>query len=46
MVLCLQFSAFGMGRAQNVKVSLDMRNVTLEQVLKELKAQIDFRMQP
>ena len=43
LVLCLQFSAFGMGRAQNVKVSLDMRNVTLEQVLKELKAQTGMR---
>lgn len=43
LLICLQFSAYATGRAQGMKVSLDMHNVTLEQVLKELKAQTGMR---
>lgn len=43
LLICLQFSAYATGRAQSMKVSLDMHNVTLEQVLKELKAQTGMR---
>ena len=43
LLICLQFSAYATGRAQGMKVSLDMHNVTLEQVLKELKVQTGMR---
>ena len=43
LLICLQFSAYSTGRAQGMKVSLDMHNVTLEQVLKELKVQTGMR---
>ena len=43
LLICLQFSAYATGRAQGMKVSLDMHNVTLEQILKELKAQTGMR---
>ena len=43
LLICLQFSAYATGRAQSMKVSLDMHNVTLEQVLKELKVQTGMR---
>lgn len=43
LIVCLQLSAFAGGYAQNVKVTLDMQNVTLEQVLKELKQQTGMR---
>lgn len=43
LVICLQFSAFSMGNAQNMKVSLDMRDVTLEEVLKALRDQTGMR---
>lgn len=42
-VVCLQFSVFAGSHAQNVRVTLDMHNVTLEQVLKELKEQTGMR---
>ncbi|MEG2340689.1 MAG: SusC/RagA family TonB-linked outer membrane protein [Odoribacter sp.] len=44
LVVCLHLSAFAEGYGQKGKVSLDLHNVTLEEVLKELKQQTGMRL--